>query len=180
MKSVLILLLSISLYAATKQDIFQLYQNGSYEAACNKGFDKFQYYKKDESFVSLYAFACLKADYIDRLAVPIATLKYSAEARANSAYLSVIFMQKKLLYHALLDSYDLSKFHLPTTDYILSRVFDLYTDLDMKQKRSVYTFKDPQNDRISYKLYLQKQTKPIKMVIEEYENSILLQRHIYW
>lgn len=180
MKLILLLLLSLSLQASVKQDMFNLFQNKKYEAACNKGFDYFQSNKKDEEFLSLYAFSCLNADYIDRLALPVAMLKFSPEARANSAYFSVILMQKKLLYHALVDNYDLSELHLPTTDYILSKIFDLYAKLGKHEPRSLYIFEDPTNDKISYKLYLEKDYKIAKMVIEEYYDALLIKRHVYW
>ncbi|MBA1438049.1 MAG: hypothetical protein FAF05_03510 [Epsilonproteobacteria bacterium] len=180
MRLLFVFLLTFNLYGGVKQNIFNLYQNKKYEDACNTGFNAFSRYKKDEEFLSLYAFSCLKADYIDRLSLPIAMLKFSPESRANSAYFSVIFMQKKLLYHALLDRYDLPEFHLPTTDYVLSKVFDLYAKLGKHDRKSVYTFEDPQNKKISYKLYLKKDYKIAKMVIEEYYDTLLIKRHVYW
>ena len=142
MKIFLLLFLSLSLYADAKQNMFNLYQNKKYEDVCNIGFNNFQYYRQDEEYISLYAFACLKSDYIDRLSIPTAMLKFSREARSNSAYFSVILMQKKLLYHALIDNYDISSLKLPTTDYVLSKVFDLYVKLDVKEQRSFYLFED--------------------------------------
>lgn len=180
MKILFIFFLSINLFANVKQDILNLYQNNKYEDACNLGFNKFTRYNKDEEYLSLYAFSCLKADYIDRLALPIAMLKLSPEARANSAYFSVIFMQKKLLYHALLDDYDLSELRLPTTDYVLSKVFEFYAKLGKHEKRTLYIFDDQNNDKVSYKLYLEKDYKISKMVIEEYYDNMLIKRHIYW
>ncbi|WP_428737150.1 hypothetical protein [Sulfurimonas sp.] len=180
MKILLILFLSLNIYASVKQDILNLFQNKKYEDACNIGFDNFARYTKDEEYLSIYAFSCLKADYIDRLALPIAMLKFSQESRSNSAYFSVIFMQKKLLYHALLDDYDLSEFNLPTTDYVLSKVFELYAKLGKHNKRTLYIFDDTSNEKISYKLYLEKDYKIPKMVIEEYYDTILIKRHIYW
>jgi len=180
MKIILAILLSISLYADIKRDMFNLYQNKKFEEVCGLGFDNFRHYKKDEEFVSLYAFSCLKSDYIDRLAVPTAILKFSKESRANSAYFSVILMQKKLLYHALLDNYDLSSYTLPTTDYILSKVFDLYSKLGQHDARAFYLFEDPNDSKITYKLYLSKDYKVTKMVIEEFYDTIAVKRHIYW
>ncbi|MBD3796920.1 MAG: hypothetical protein IE887_04130 [Campylobacterales bacterium] len=180
MKILLIFLIAINLYADIKQDILNLYQNSKYEDSCNLGFDNFGRYNKDEEYLSLFAFACLKADYIDRLALPIAMLKFSEESRSNSAYFSVIFMQKKLLYHALLDEYDLGEFNLPTTDYVLSKVFELYAKLGKHEKRSLYIFDDTGNEKVSYKLYLEKDYKIPKMVIEEYYENTLIKRHIYW
>lgn len=180
MKITLFFLLTLSLYADIKQNMFGLYQNKKFEKVCQIGFDHFKENKQDEEFVSLYAFACLKSDYIDRLAVPTAVLKFSKEARANSAYFSVILMQKKLLYHALVDNYDLSEFRLPTTDYVLSRVFDLYAKLKKHEPRAFYLFEDPKDARLTYKLYLSRDYKLDKIVIEEFYDTISLKRHVYW
>jgi len=180
MKLILLLFISLSLYADVKQNMFNLYQNKKYEAVCQLGFDYFKKNKKDEEFVSLYAFACLNSDYIDRLAVPTAVLKFSKEARANSAYFSVILMQKKLLYHALVDNYDLSSFDLPSTDYVLSRVFDLYSKLDKHEPRAFYLFEDPIDPKLTYKLYLSRDYKLDKIIIEEFYDTITIKRHVYW
>ena len=180
MKILLILFITVYLQASMKQDMFNLYQNKKYEDVCTIGFTNFNTYKADEEFVSLYAFACLNSDYIDRLSIPTAILKFSKEARANSAYFSVILMQKKLLYHALVDGYDLSSLSLPTTDYILSKVFDLYAKLGVHEKRAFYLFEDKDNKDLTYKLYLVKDEKLHKMVIEEFYDTITLKRHVYW
>jgi len=180
MKLIIMILLVTSLYADIKQDMVGLYQNKKFEQVCTLGFDNFSKYKKDEEFLSLYAFGCLNSDYIDRIAVPTAMLKFSPEARTNSAYFSIILMQKKLLYHALLDNFDLAKFDLPTTDYVLSKVFDLYAKLGKHKKRSFYLFQDPEDKKLTYKLYLAKDYKITKMVIEEFYDTMLIKRHIYW
>jgi len=180
MKILLVLLLSLPLFADIKQNMFILYQNKKYEKVCSIGFNNFKKHKKDEEFVSLYAFACLNSDYIDRLAIPIAMLKFSPEARANSAYFSIILMQKKLLYHALVDNYDLSSLNLPTTDYILSKVFDFYVKLGIHEPRAFYLFEDPADKKLTYKLYLTNDKRLKKMVIEEFYDTIIVKRHIYW
>ena len=180
MKIILIILLALSLHANIKQNMFNLYQNNKFEKVCTMGFDNFKRNKQDEEFVSIYAFACLNSDYIDRLAVPTAVLKFSKESRANSAYFSVILMQKKLLYHALVDNYDLSEFTLPTTDYILSKVFDLYSKIGAHEPRMFYLFEDPNDSKITYKLYLSKDYKISKMIIEEYYDTVAIKRHVYW
>ncbi|MBU0721245.1 hypothetical protein KJ877_07880 [bacterium] len=180
MKIIIALFLTISLYAEIKQDMFNLYQNKKYEEVCSIGFDNFKRFKKDEEYVSLYAFACLNSDYIDRLSIPIAILKFSKESRANSAYLSVILMQKKLLYHALIDDYDLSSLNLPTTDYVLSKVFDLYSKLGAHEKRAFYLFDDENDEKLTYKLYLATDDKLSKIVIEEFYDTIAIKRHVYW
>lgn len=180
MKIILVLLLTLSLYADIKQNMFNLYQNKKYEAVCTLGFDNFSDNKVDEEFVSLYAFACLNSDFIDRLSIPTAVLKFSKESRANSAYFSIILMQKKLLYHALVDNYDLSEFSLPTTDYVLSKVFDLYSKIGKHEPRVFYLFEDPQDNKLTYKVYLAKDYKLDKIVIEEFYDTINIKRHVYW
>jgi len=180
MKYLLFLLVVINLQANITNQMFQLYQNKEYAKACSLGFRSFQQYKHDETYVSLYAFACLKSDYIDRLSQPIIALKFSKEARKNAAYFATILLQKKLLYYALIDGYDLSKFQFPTTDYILSKVFDRYSKLPKDTKREFYLFKDLHNPKLSYKLFLIKDHNIDKMVIEEYYNRSKIKRHIYW
>jgi len=181
MKIILLFILSCNIYALNiKKNLYTLYQNKQYEKVCTIGFNNFQKYKKDEEFVSLYAFGCLNADFIDRLAIPIASLKFSKEARANSAYFAVILMQKKLLYHALIDNYDLSFYILPSTNFILSKVFDLYVKLGKHKSKTIYNFKDTVDKKINYKLYIKTEERVNKMIIEEYYDTILLKRHIYW
>lgn len=180
MKIIIALFMTLSLYADIKQNMFNLYQNQKYENVCSIGFNNFNQFRKDEEFVSLYAFSCLNSDYIDRLSIPIAILKYTPESRANSAYFSVILMQKKLLYHALIDHYNLSSLELPTTDYVLSKVFDLYANLGEHDARAFYLFEDKNDKKLTYKLYLTKDETLSKIVIEEFYDTINIKRHVYW
>lgn len=180
MKILLLLFLSMNLYGDVKQKMFNLYQNKKYEDVCNIGYDYHKQYNRDEEYLSLYAFACLKSDYIDRLAMPVAMLKFSPEARSNSAYFSVILMQKKLLYHALVDGYNISNLNLPTTDYVLSKVFDYYSKLGEHEQRLFYLFEDENDPKLTYKLYLSKGNRIDKMVVEEFYDSVTISRHVYW
>lgn len=181
MKIILILLVTISLHASsTKQTMLTFYQNAQYKDACHIGFKNFTKHRKDENYISLYAFSCLESDYIDRLSIPIALLKYSKESRSNSAYFSIILMQKKMLYHALVDNYDLSSVSVPTTEYVLSKVFDLYAKLGKHETREYYLFKDKKDSKLTYKLYLVQEDELKKVVIEEYYNGTSLKRHVYW
>jgi hypothetical protein len=180
MRYILFFLLVTNIYASVEERMLSLYQEKKYKASCRLGFEHFLEFKQDEAAISLYGFSCLKSDYIDRLAIPITALKYSKEARANAAYFSAILMQKKLLYHALIDNYSLAGLNLPTTDYVLSRVFDLYAQIKSPSKQEYYIFQDPADEKRSYKLYIIKDRKIYKMVIEEFYDTILQQRHIYW
>ncbi len=181
MRSFLIFIIgSILLFADIKQDVYNLYQNHNYKEACNIGMKNFKDYKYDEQYISLYAFSCLHSDHIDRLATPITKLKFSKEARTNAAYFSIILMQKKLLYYALVDEYDLSSFKLPTTDHVLSKAFDYYSKLGKHTPKDFYLFEDYNDKKITYKLYITKENKLSKIVIEELYNSNIIKRHMYW
>ncbi|MDD5399959.1 MAG: hypothetical protein PHQ93_02090 [Sulfurimonas sp.] len=180
MKILLAALIAISLYADIKQEMLDFYQKKEYENVCELGFKNFIAYSKDEEYVSLYAFSCLNVDHIDRLSVPITTLKFSQEARSNASYFSIILMQKKLLYHALMDNYDISSLNFPTTDYVLSKVFDLYSKLKKGERKDFYIFEDKNDNKLKYKLYLIKDDKIDKMIIEEFYNSVSIKKHVYW
>jgi len=176
----LLLVINVALLANPKAELYHLYQEKKYKNACRLGMNNYPKYTRDEAFISLYAFSCLEADYIDRLAVPISALKYSKEARSNAAYFSIILMQKKLLYHALIDNYDISTLNLPTTQHVLSIVFNLYAKDTMKKTKNVFEYTDPKDNHVSYKLYIETHPHIKKMVIEVYHDKILSQRHLYW
>ena len=176
---IILLSLVIVLLADERQNIFSLYQQKQYDKACQIGLINLNKNRNDENFISIYAFSCLNADYIERLSVPITLLKSSPETRSNAAYLSVILMQKKLLEHSLNDNYYLKPLKIPTTDNLLSKVFDLYSKLSVLKKIPAYEFIDPNNDKISYRLYLIGNKSSNNIVIEELYQSILVKKHIY-
>ena len=180
MKYILILLISFNLYAISIGELLSLYEKKEYKQACLIGTQSLYKETKNEKFLSLYAFSCLYSGYIDRLATPIALLKSSPESRANSAYFAVILMQKKLLYHSLVDGYNLKELALPSTEYILSKVFDFYIKVSDKKRKSSYTFKDQKDSNRTYKLYLFKENSIQKMVIEELYNNNIVKKYIYW
>jgi hypothetical protein len=70
---------------------------------------------------------------------------------------------------------------MPSTDYVLSKVFDLYTKhkKDTKEE-SFYIFEDEKDNMLKYKLYLLKDDKVDKMIIEEFHDSLSVKKHIYW
>jgi hypothetical protein len=67
----LITLPSLFLYADAKLDTYQLYQNKSYDEACQIGTSVLEHNKDDEEFISLYGFSCLNADKLDKLSAAI-------------------------------------------------------------------------------------------------------------
>jgi len=180
MKYFLIMIFSLSLYADAKHEMLSFYQNKKYEQVCNMGLKNLTTYSNDEEYLLLYGFSCLKSDNIDRLNAPVAMLKSSKEARSNAAYFSVILMQKKLLLHSLVDGYNLSKLKLPTTNYVLSKVFDLYSKIGEHERRDFYLFEDTKNNKFTYKLYLEHHQNQIALVLEEYYDGVIIKKHTYW
>jgi hypothetical protein len=156
-----------------------MYKNKEYKKVCLKASHFLHKYPKDEEYLSLLGFSCLKSGYIDRLSTPIANLKSTPQARSNSAYFAVILMQKKLLLHSFIDHFELKSIQFPTTDTLLSKVFDLY----LKNKdftKDSYNFIDETDKLISYKLYLKNDKGLKKMVIEKYYKNTLEEKYIYW
>ncbi|WP_300367338.1 hypothetical protein, partial [Hydrogenimonas sp.] len=125
-------------------------------------------------------FSCLKADYIDRLAVPMTGLRHSKTERANASYFATIILQKKLLYHALLDNVDISNLRLPETDYILSKIFDMYTKHQYKKVDEKYYFNAKEKNDMLYVLYIAHGKGSPKMIIEERLDNHILNVHRYW
>jgi len=174
----LFMLFTLSSFADARDRLYTLYQQGSYLQACNLGLKGFPYHQNDEAYVSLYAFSCLKSDLIDRLAAPMMTLNQSEEARANSAYFSVILMQKKLLMQALYDNKPIKNLTFPTSSHLLSRVFDLYLKAP-QPNRLIKEYKDPSDSRLSYKLYPTQSNGRKSIAIDEYYDKILTLHHVY-
>ena len=137
MKIIFLILFGLSLfvYADVPSQMFQLYQKGDYTTSCNLGLQHFKDFESNEAHLSLYAFACLKADRIDRLNTPIMLLNKTPEARANASYFSMLVMQKKLLVQSLYDNYSLKSLKLPTTSHLLSKGFLFLSQKSSKRKK---------------------------------------------
>ncbi len=159
--------------------LFSLYNDGKFKAACDEGVRHLGRHKQDEKYISLYAFACLRADKIDRLALPIIMLKRSKEARKNAAYFSVLLLQKNLLITSLENRTPLTGLSLPSTDHILSKVFDLVSEQYDRIPEKPLTVTDDRDRKKAYRIYLKNGSKGPFLVIEEYYDTILTKRHIY-
>ncbi|BBG65682.1 hypothetical protein NNO_0979 [Hydrogenimonas sp.] len=182
MKKIIItaLIFSSFIYAGDMDRIYKLYKQQSYKEACQLGLRMFKKYKKESKFLMLYGLSCLKADYIDRLAVPLTGLRNSKSERANASYFATILLQKKLLYHSLLDGVDISNLKLPKTDYILSKVFDLYTKKEYKKVDDRYYIIPEKGSDMMYVLYIDRSDDIDKMVIEERLDNHIIKVHRYW
>lgn len=167
-----------SLNAGITEKLFDFYQQGMYSKGCAAGAKYFQDHQEDKTFVSLYAFSCLKDDQIDALALPITALNQTAENRSNAAYFTLLLMQKKLLLQALYDNKPLYNLKFPSSSHLLSKVFDLYLK-DPKVAQSTKEYQDPTNPRQSYKLYTTLNKGKETIAIDEYYDKILTLHHVY-
>jgi hypothetical protein len=187
MRNRIILLFTVSVFlfaagseASELDRLYRLYSQKNYTKACQLGLKIFNDNKRNSKFLMLYAFSCLKADYIDRLAVPMTGLRRTRSERANASYFATIILQKKLLYHSLLDDVDISDLRLPKTDYILSKVFDMYTRKEYKEADGKYLFHSGENPDLTYILYVVRGKGAPKMVIEERLDGETIKTHRYW
>jgi hypothetical protein len=170
--------LLVSIHANTPSKMLQLYQKGEYNLACDFGANNLPLIENNEAHLSLYAFACLKADRIDRLNTPIILLNQTPEARANASYFSMLVMQKKLLLQSLYDNTSLKSLNFPISSHTLSRVFGFYVKSPQIGK-NIKEYIDPSNHRTSYKLYATEFNGKKTIAIDEYYDKILTIHHIY-
>lgn len=177
-----LLLLVITAYCFASQNIpgqmLQLYQQGEYIQACNLGAKNLIRFESNEPHLSLYAFSCLKADYVDRLNTPIMLLNQTPEARSNASYFAMLVMQKKLLIQSLYDNTPLNSLNFPTSSHLLSKVFHFYLKSPQSNK-SIKEYIDSSNARNSYKLYTTEFNGKKTIAIDEYYDKILTIHHVY-
>lgn len=176
--SLLIFLFSCLLNAAVTDKLYTLYQQGEYAQACTMGLKHFPANSDNESFVSLYAFSCLKADRIDALALPMSALNKTPEARSNAAYFSLIVMQKKLLVQSLYDNKPIVNLTFPTSSHLLSKIFNFYLK-NPEPSEFIKEYQDPGNPRQTYKLYTTLSNGYKTIAIDEYYDKILTVHHVY-
>jgi hypothetical protein len=167
-----------TLNADMTEKLFEFYQQGMYNRGCEAGEKYFQAHRTDETYVSLYAFSCLKDDQIDSLALPITLLNKTVEARSNAAYFTLLMMQKKLLIQSLYDNKPLYNLKFPTSSHLLSKIFDFYLK-NPKAGEWTKEYQDPANSRQSYKLYTTLKNGRKTIAIDEYYDKILTLHHVY-
>ena len=183
MKLILFILMTTSfLFSSNLSNLYKLYEKQEYKKACDYA-NKYWYKKANknsESYLTLYGLSCLETDKLHLIAIPMVRLKGSKEARANASYLSTILLQKQLLMQAIIDEKPLTKLQLPTTNFVLSKIFLLYIKKKYTLKNNVYTFQDEEKENIRYQLYMQNVKKNKKyMIIDIYKDDKFTHRHRY-
>ena len=158
-------------------DLVRAYKKGEYKRVCLDGYRIFDTLRKKEELLSMYAFACLKSDYINRLAVPILILGKSPEARKNRSYLSLILTQKNILISSLSDGLKFKGLSVPTSDHIISKVFNAYFQKNYETIDNVYVSKLDGNVTAKFYVVRDKSGYP-RLVIEEHRNG-KVKKHTY-
>jgi len=183
MKIVLFMLIATAfLFSSNLSKLYKLYEKQEYDKACDYAL-KYAYKKRNresENYLTLYGLSCLETNNISRVAVPMTSLTKTKDARANASYFGTILLQKQLLLQALIDKKPLGELHLPSTNFVLSKVFSLFLDKKYSLKEGVYRLKDKEDESIEYRLYIKKSKKIFYyMVIDIYKDNKFTKRYQY-
>jgi hypothetical protein len=174
-----ILILISSLESRTVDTLITLFEKQQFKVVCQEGMAKFHKGNLDEDFLGMVGVACAKIDYINPLGVLQKSLKSTKNGRINAVYFSTLVLQKKLIYHFMLDDEDLTYMRLPETDHVLSAIF---TNLSIGKYE--VTKKEPKtvefsNGDLSYKLTLSKEDQPNKVLVDVFKNGKKIAHHWY-
>jgi len=162
-RAAIIFLSILTVQAVDITSLIKAYKNKNYALVCKKGYKLFDKLRKDENLLTMYAFSCLKIDYIDRLAVPILILGKTPQSRNNRAYFSLILAQKNILTAALFDGIKFKDLNIPQTDYVLSKVFNLYFQKKYKKTDNRYIMQDPVTN-IKYEMNVLRRNRSEKLL----------------
>lgn len=178
MKKLFILLLNVYCFAFGLDSINKAIEDGNYSKVCNSVIYNLALRNGDDGLLNLYAIACLKSDYINKLSDVIIKLRNSKEARSNAVYYSTILYKKKLLHAALVDGLDISAIKLPKCDYILSDIYDDYINNNYTKESGKYIFN---YNKLKYELSLKEDLPFTKMVLTIIdENNNIKEIKEYW
>jgi len=183
MKIVLLMVMTTAyLLSSNLSTLYRLYEKQEYDKACDYGF-KYANKKrnrKSENYLTLYGLSCLETNNLSRVAIPMTSLTQTEDARANASYFGTILLQKQLLLQALIDKKPLGELHLPTTKFVLSKIFSLFLEEQYSFKGDIYRLIDREDKFIEYRLYIKKsKKKSYYMIIDIYKNSKFTKRYQY-
>ena len=179
MKILYILAFAIaSLFAVSADDVRNWDQIGQYNRICQEGVRNLFIEEQNDALANMYAKACLKMDKVNELVVPTVMLYKTKEARENASLYSTIIFQKKMLYLALCDGVDISYIRTPKINYILSEIFDKFTERAYVKKSDTYVFTLENGERAE--LFIKEEEEVKKMVIAIYAGDKLSSIKIYW
>lgn len=168
----------VSLFAVSIDDVRNWDQIGQYNRICQESVRNLFIEEQNDALANMYAKACLKMDKVNELVVPTVMLYKTKEARENASLYSTIIFQKKMLYLALCDGVDISYIRTPKINYILSEIFDKFTEKAYVKKSDTYVFTLESGERAE--LFIKEEEEIKKMVVALYTGDKLSSIKIYW
>lgn len=168
----------VSLFAVSIDDVRNWDQIGQYNRICQENVRNLFIEEQNDALANMYAKACLKMDKVNELVVPTVMLYKTKEARENASLYSTIIFQKKMLYLALCDGVDISYIRTPKINYILSEIFDKFTEKAYVKKSDTYVFTLESGERAE--LFIKEEEEVKKMVVALYTGDKLSSIKIYW
>ena len=168
----------VSLFAVSIDDVRNWDQIGQYNRICQESVRNLFIEEQNDALANMYAKACLKMDKVNELVVPTVMLYKTKEARENASLYSTIIFQKKMLYLALCDGVDISYIRTPKINYILSEIFDKFTEKAYVKKSDTYVFTLENGERAE--LFIKEEEEVKKMVVALYTGDKLSSIKIYW
>lgn len=180
MKKLLLMLILFHgcLFSITLEDVTELYKKGNYQKACVYAASIYDRMGHNEPYLSLYGYACLKSDNINSLTKPIKRLVKTKQGRQDARYFASILFQKKMLYNAVVDGEDISYINLPSTEYILSKIFTRYVKKDFKKIGNEWIFEEGNN--IKHTMTQALEDGFPKIYIKSYEGEKLIKTRVFW
>ncbi|SFV67917.1 hypothetical protein MNB_SV-14-1198 [hydrothermal vent metagenome] len=174
-----LLMTTLFLFSSNLSRLYKLYEKQEYDKACNYAHK--YYYKKQnrnsENYSTFYALSCLETNNLSRVAIPMASLTKSKDARANASYFATILLQKQLLLQALIDKKPLANLQLPNTNFIISKIFTLFLEKKYLLEDDIYKFTDK---NLTYQLYIKKDKRSRQyMIIDIYKDEKFTKRYQY-
>jgi hypothetical protein len=180
MKISLLLLIVTSLYSQSIDNLLNLFEKGEFKTVCQEGMGKVMKGNIDEDFIGVVGIACAEVDYINPLGIIQKSLKSTKNGRENAVYFSNLILQKKLIYHFMVDGRELSYLRLPDSSHILSVIFrhlSIGKYKTIKESPKEIEFSE---DGKTYKLTLSVKDKPNKVFVDVYDvNGKKIESHWY-
>ncbi|HHH50787.1 MAG TPA: hypothetical protein ENK76_00200 [Campylobacterales bacterium] len=175
----LIMIFSLSsLYSSNLSTLYNYYTHQEYDKGCDYAMKYYNKNRDNEKFVTLYGLSCLETNNIHRIATPMIVLKDTKASRENASYFGTILLQKQLLKQAILDNKPLGDLRLPKTNFVLSKIFNLFVKKRYILKDGVYRLIDSENKNIKYQVYMEKDNRNY-MIIDIYQNDKFIKRYRY-
>lgn len=183
-KIFLFFILTSLLYTSNLSDIYKLYEKQEYEKGCDYGAKHYRRNIDNENYLTFYGLSCLETNSLNRLAQPMVKLGKTKELRETASYFATILLQKQLMKQFLLDGKELGNLKLPKTDFVLSRIFNLFVKkeyiLKDKDKEKIYILVDVGKKDIRYEVYIKESEKKKNyMIIDIYQNDKFTKRYQY-